>query len=159
MTQEILTELSQRCQCSVETSQITTAGFSCFEQSPNAVTFRARITGTQQVSAQQFVNFLEDWIASGAFLSVQAQFLTADESCAISIASLGETECQPESPAKETTESPIGGNFFREIVIGSVLGVLLLLVAAIAVVVTVLLLSKRHKKGKVDLQAVSPSQE
>ena len=147
VTQAILAELNERCQCTVEDSQITDAGFRCFEQSRTAVTFRAGVTGSQQISSQQLINLLDEWVASGATLFVQAQLLSVDMNCAVAISSFSDPECRTDS----TTTSTIT-------VVGVVLGgVVLILVLSIATVAVVLLL-RRSKRAKVDLQTVT-SQE
>ena len=105
--------------------------------------------GSRQVSAQQLVSQLREWIGSGAFLSVQAQLLSVDMECAVAITSFGEPECQT---TEETSSS-------LETTIIIVLGVLLILVLSVAIVVAiVVVLLRRSKKGKVDLPAVT-SQE
>ena len=106
--------------------------------------------GSRQVSAQQLVNLLQEWIASGAFLSVQAQLLSVDIECAVAISSFGEPECQT---IEETSSS-------LQTTIIIVLGVLLTLVLSIAIVlvIIVVVLLRRLKKAKVDLHAIK-SQE
>ena len=106
--------------------------------------------GSRQVSAQELVNLLQEWIASGAFLSVQAQLLSVDMECAVAITSFGEPECRT---TEETSSS-------LETSISIVLGVLLILVLSIAIVVVIIVvvLMRRSKNAKVDLPAVT-SQE
>ena len=103
--------------------------------------------GSQQVSAQQLVNLLQEWIGSAPVLSVQAQLLSVDMNCAIAITSFAEPECQTESTTQETT-LPL------ETIVGIVLGVSLILVLSIVIVVVIVaVLMWRPKKAKVDLQA------
>ena len=105
------------------------------------------MTGSQQISAQLLVNLLEEWIASAPFLSVQAQLLSVDKSCAVAITSFAEPECQTESTTQETS-LPL------ETIVGIVLGVSLILVLSIVIVVVIVaVLLRRSKKAKVDLQA------
>ena len=105
------------------------------------------MTGSQQVSAQQLVNLLEEWIGSAPVLSVQAQLLSVDMNCAVAITSFAEPECQTESTTQETS-LPL------ELIVGIVLGVLLIVVlsSATVVVIIVVVLLRRSKKAKVDLQ-------
>ena len=98
--------------------------------------------GSRQVSAQQLVNLLQEWIASGAFLSVQAQLLSVDMECAVAISSFGEPECQTIEEISSSLDTTIS----------IVLGVLVILVLSIAIVlvIIVVVLLRRLKKAKVD---------
>lgn len=116
------------------------------------------------MSSRQLLNFLEDWIASGASLSVQAQLLPVDVNCAVSVSSLSEGACQ--TPTEETAytdftdDSPTdqSDSSAREIIIAiaTPLGVLLIVAASVVALVIIIKLSKRNKKdSKFDQQAVS----
>ena len=130
-----------RCQCNFEDSFITNAGFQCFPASPNAVTFRARISGSQQVTASEIIRHLEEWTASGAFISVQAQLLSADSSCAVRISSFGDQECQ------STSEDPAGsGN--TTVIIGAVVAVIVVLVSLVVTSVVIFMLLRNRKTVK-----------
>ena len=110
--------------------------------------------GSQQVSAQQLVNLLQEWIGSAPVLSVQAQLLSVDMNCAVAITSFAEPECQTESTTQETN-STRETSIPLELIVGIVLGVLLIVVLSVAtvVVIIVVVLLRRSKKAKVDLQA------
>ena len=122
------------------------------------MTFRAHLTGSPQVPAQQLATFLEDWTSSGAFLTVQAQLLTADDSCTITIASLGEQECNPvttissEQSSTTTVPSPPGINY---VVIASVIAfVALVMLVIVVIVILIIVLIKGKRKKSIKLQAL-----
>ena len=148
--QAVVDELSDRCQCNFEADLISSAGFRCFPQSPTAVTFRALMTGSPQATAQELAIFLGDWISSGAFLTIQAQLLSVDGSCAITISSFGESECNPveETPATSTgtttpSSSPSGVSVT---VIGSVAAVAVLVVLVVIVILSLIVVTLKRKK-------------
>ena len=122
----------------------------CFPQSPNAVTFRAHMTGSPQVPAQQLATFLEDWTSSGAFLTVQAQQLTADSNCTIIIASQSEEECNSDKVVATVTPKPV-----PTLLIAVVSSVPAFVVLVLCVVVVAVTLVKRKRKRTVRLQALS----
>ena len=148
-----------RCQCNFEDSDITSAGFTCFLSSPSAVTFRAKITGSQQTTASEMIGFLEEWIASGAFISVEAQLLMVDSSCAVLITSFGEQECRLEAlTTSESTTLSVSDDTSSSGVptslIGVVIAVLVVVVMALTVVaVLVLILFKHRKRENLKLKA------
>ncbi len=143
--QAIVSHLNMRCQCDIN---ITSAGFQCFPSSPNAVTFRARITGSQQTTASEMIRFLEEWTASEATISVQAQLLSSDGNCAVRIASLSEQECRLEEPTmQDSTIAAVSGGIPTVVFIGSIAAaVVIVLVFILAVVVLFMILQKRAMK-------------
>ena len=112
------------------------------------------------MSAQQLLNLLEEWVASGATLFVQAQLLSVDMNCDVAITSFSDPECQTVSTTTTTeviSTQETSSHSQETIIIGIVLGVLLILVLSIGTVVVMLLL-RRSRRANVDLQAVT-SQE
>ena len=157
--QEVVNELNRRCQCSVEVDQITNAGFICFPESPTAVTFRAKISGSQQVLTSQLISFLEEWTSSSVLILVQAQLLSVDGSCDVEISSASDPECVSVSTTSVSTPtvstpSPSGLN----VTLISIIAVVAILLLAIIVVILALLLARwKHKrKGNVELQTMPP---
>ena len=131
--QEVTSDLSTLCQCTISMDQITSEGFQCFPESPTAITFRAEIIGSEETSATQLVGFLVEWVSSGPVIRVQAELLNVDDSCDVEIASNSDPECVMASPSSSgSTVSPSGSNN-AEKVVGSVLAVLVALVATITV--------------------------
>ena len=151
--QEVVNELNSRCQCPVEVDQITTAGFICFPESPTAVTFRAKISGSQQVLTSQLISFLEEWTSSSVLILVQAQLLSVDGSCDVEISSASVPECVATTPSVST---PSGLN----VTLISIIAVVVTLLLTIIVLVLALLLAqlKRKRKGAIELQTIPPPQ-
>ena len=156
--QEVVNELSRRCQCSVEVDQITTAGFICFPESPTAVTFRAKISGSQQVLSSQLISFLEEWTSSSVRILVQAQLLSVDGSCDVEISSASDPECVSVSTTS-TPSPPVSTPPSRlNVTLISIIAVVAILVLSLTIIVAVLALLlarwKHKRKGTVELQTM-----
>ena len=92
----ILSEVRQRCQCSLRSNEvITNGGFLCFMDTPQFVTYRAEIHGTMEVSAMDLISHIEEWLAAGAVLSVRGELFTPQVFCPVQIISANEVECTP----------------------------------------------------------------
>ena len=70
-------------------------------QSPQYVTYRAKIQGTTNVAALELISYIEQWVTSGAILNVRAQFLNLQPFCTVPA---DEDEC--EIPSQSTSELP-----------------------------------------------------
>ena len=100
----VINELQQLCQCNLAANVINNGGFICFMQSPQYVTYRAKIQGTTNVAALELISYIEQWVTSGAILNVRAQFLNLQPFCTVPIISADEDEC--EIPSQSTSELP-----------------------------------------------------
>lgn len=153
---DIVHELTLQCQCTVEVSQIVKAGFVCFEQSPRTVTFRARIIGSQEITAHQLVELLEAWVASGATLAVQARLLNADKTCSVTIDSFSEQECQvggttvrgTSSTVSTTTSSSRSGSQTGNIptIIGAAVVIIIVIIVIFIVVLIIVIVYKKKRQ-------------
>lgn len=163
--QGIIEELNMRCQCDMESSGITSAGFQCFPASPDAVTFRARITGSQQTTASGMIEYLTEWTTSGAFVAVQAQLLNADGNCDVMIASFGDRECRLEEPTTpdSTTTSDLASKSTPSansdvVLIGSIIAAIVA-VSAFAVTICAVVMCFKRKKVTKELPITPATQE
>ena len=153
-----MNEVQRRCQCPFPANRITNAAFRCFPESPEAVTYRAFIHATLQVSTTDLVGFLQEWVASGASVVFQAQLLSADKTCAVATPSLNENECGLGGGSDETGEPPspsaAGGLSAASIgtIVGVVAVVLVLVMAIVATIVGVLRHRRKEKKRKTPAQ-------
>ena len=148
-------ELKRRCQCSFQEDKIINAGFRCFPESPQAVTYRATILGIPQAPTPDLQGYLADWVASGASVVYQAQLLTVDRTCTVAISSLGDDECGsggfggPSAPPGTSTR-PLEQSQAREVgIIGIAVGVAVCVVLVAAIVmVAVLVCVHKHRGSK-----------
>ena len=144
----VLLELMRRCQCDLTTdTTITDGGFRCFPESPQYITYRARIHGTMQVSASELITHLELWLVSGAIIPVMAQLLIIEPTCPVAISSMIEAEC---ASGNGDTSSGFTSLFTAVTV---VISVILLGLLVIIVVMVVL----RRRKAGISLQNNSTS--
>ncbi len=84
---------------------------------------------------------LEEWIVSETPISVQAQFLTPDVTCAVAISSTGEGECSSPTPAL-----PITG------IVAGISVCIAVLILIVALVVVAILVRYRRKSSSFTLQ-------
>ncbi len=106
LVSEVVRELRSRCQCEFMSDKITGGGFRCFPDSPQHVTYRGTIHGTLLASTSQLLGNLEEWILSGTSISIQAQLLSPDVTCAVSISSRDEDECRPQLSSTDPSTVP-----------------------------------------------------
>ena len=99
----IINNLDPCCGCVLNEDHFTNRGFQCFPSSPQAVTYRAELHGTRQVSVSELIVYLEEWISSEVSIIVQFLILSIDESCTVEITSIAEEECR----VMESTTGPI----------------------------------------------------
>ena len=100
----VINKLQQLCQCNLAANIINIGGFICFTQSPQYVTYRAKIQGTTNVAALELISYIEQWVTSGVKVNVKAQFLNLQPFCTVPIISTNEDEC--EIPSQSTSELP-----------------------------------------------------
>ena len=131
--------LNKSCQCDLSSS-ITDAEFRCFPASPNAVTFRARISSLEEMAA----GHLEEWTRSGALVSVQGQMLRVDRSCSIRISSFGDEECQ-------SSEETMDEDYTIYVIVGVAIPPIYIIILSIAGLVSI----KRKKTTNRKPQGVS----
>ena len=132
----VLSELTHRCQCDLTTDTIITdGGFLCFPESPQHITYRARIHGTNLVPASELISHLELWLVSSATIPVMAQLLSLEAKCSVAISSTSEAECTSEgaTPSGHTGAALSGG----------IVSVILLGLLVIGVVVVVVWVRRR----------------
>lgn len=123
--------MSQHCQCDFYEDRITDEALRCFPDSPKAVTFRATLHGTTDISSSSLIQLIEQWTNREITVILGAVFMTIDSTCALQITSIHERECKPRNIARNTK-----WNFdIREVTIGIVTSLSTLDVIAIAVVI------------------------
>lgn len=129
--QELLSLLTEQCQCMLESDQFTDSHFVCFEQSPKKVTFFSDITGTLQLPISELIDYLESLVASGTKVTVQQQSLDIDSDCMARVPNT-EEECVLEFAMQESVNTPVNVpviSFLGILIIVLILGLLLLATA------------------------------
>ena len=81
------------CSCQFNSSFLLRSHLLCFDQSPQIVTYRAQLSGTNQVSASALVTYIEQWINTNSDILVQKSRVSLNTSCALVIPSFDSEEC------------------------------------------------------------------
>ena len=91
----ILHQMKTSCpKCGISDDIINMQSFSCFEESPLFVTYRARLEGTSETDSDSLISLIEDWVrGGGASVIVTGILMTVDPHCSVAIYSLSEPEC------------------------------------------------------------------
>ena len=121
--------LSNQCPaCGLGDDSITDGIFQCFDVSPQTVTYRAAIHGTEGRTSSQLRDEIRTLVARGASIPVQRVSMSFVAACSVDIGSLNDPRCS--SP---TTQLPI-----VPIIVGGALGaVIAVMVCGILLVVCV----------------------
>ena len=123
------------CSCAVTLGHIANAGFRCFSDDADEVTFRAELSApVPYVSLPTLLSALTQWVESGTVIAVDGIFLTLDSTCSVEIQSLSEPEC---------AASSVAGNVVAPAVGGSVAAVLVVVTAAAALAVAIIVARNR----------------
>ncbi len=165
-TNDITSHLTQAlvdlCTCAFNTSLLVNSFIVCFD-SPQYVTYRAVLTGTNTLSACELTVLIEQWIESDPLVVVQSEGLRVRDTCPVVIAALNSPECPGDLNNCTMTISsnePVNAGA----VAGGVVVGLLAVVSIVAVVIVVVVLKRRssgskdytqHKTSKIN----SPSTE
>ena len=107
----------------------------CFEQSEDAVTYRAEITGTPLATPNQIASFIEEWLAESALISFDFVVIPVDGSCQVVVSSIVDPECN----------TPIPGTLGA--IVGGAIGVIIVLVVAVIIVIIIILLVHAKRTG------------
>ena len=132
--------LSDSCQCEVTTDSIDEESFACSEESPNYVTYRARLSGTTEQDSASLISLIEDWVATGPTIRVGGELLKVDKDCSPAISNFTDEECS----SVGTTVSP--SDITLAIVGGVVVFVVLVTCSVVMVVICLNVFSTKKKK-------------
>ena len=131
----IVEQLEPLCpECSSDT--IDRQSFSCYEESPSHVTYRARLEGTSERGSDSLISLIEDWVRGAPGVIVTGVLMTVDPHCSVAISSVSEPEC---SPATQPSECSCATNNTPSIVAGVVV-VIVVIAAAISVIFIIFIL-------------------
>ena len=134
---------SDICQCGFSLQNFidfeTKSELQCFDDSPNAITFRAELGGTAGANSSQIIFYLEQWITTSPTLVVKESRLAVDSMCNVEINHFNDTECRNEPTEKTPIVAVVVG--------GATGGVLMLLIIAVGTITVIFILKARSKKA------------
>ena len=109
ITNAVVQNVNQRCQCGLSAECITEGAFQCFENSDQQVTFRARLCGTAQTNTSLLLAHLKTFVSqTDSTIAVQGVRLDVDSSCPVFIHSFGDPQCTI-TTTSDSTAAIIGG--------------------------------------------------
>ena len=123
--------------------------FRCFPGSESAVTYRALLHETYQISSLELEEIIARWVSSGRAIVVQSLVLQTQQSCPIIVANVNDAECRISSPPRDSGGAQSTSNSVAVIVggtLGAVLGIVLL-VGLMIVVIAVTIVIANHKQA------------
>ena len=142
----LLEELKLSCaECSSDI--IDMQSFSCYEESPTHITYRARLEGTSERDSGTLISVIEEWVRGEPSLIVTGIRMTVDSDCSVAITSPDEPECSPspittpvllEMNSTSVTNTPL--------IVAGVAGVIVTIVIATAALISIMcILKSRHR--------------
>ena len=147
ITNEVVQNINQRCQCGLSAEGITEGAFQCFENSDQQVTFRARLHGTAQVTSSQLVAYLEIFVSQrDSTIAVQGLRLDVDRSCSVVINSFGDPQCTTATTSDSTTT--VAAQSDTVAIIGGVVAVIVVVAVTIIIVALIAVFVTRSRRAK-----------
>lgn len=147
--------MSRDCQCALDATYISSGRLTCDSQQTMHVIYRARLSGTPEVSNAELAALLEEWVASGgASVTLEHIQLNIDPLCTVMIDSFDSPICpgpttEPSNPPTATTapKEPLGDTSTNLILIIT-LAMVCFVVILIVVVVCGIAIYQRKFSGR-----------
>ena len=118
--------------------------FACFPESPNHMTYRARLEGTSENNSYSLVSLIEDWVGGGASPIVAGVLLSVDADCPAIISSIDEPECSGGGVV-----SSLPADSSTAVIVGAAVAVVVIAVVILLVVtVSLTIIVRSRTKGK-----------
>lgn len=97
----------------------------------DAVTYRAKLHGSEKSSVSQLISHIEAWVTdgSGVGILIQSLFVRVDATCTVVISSTIETECQPTPVQHESIGAIVGGIVAVLLIVGIILVITIVVIA------------------------------
>ena len=155
VTTELTKAIQGLCGCGFNHDHISNSFVQCFSESPQQITFRAKLNQTSQSSTVDLVLYIEQWITNLGSLVVQGTLLQLNSTCPLVIADqFVASECPLPltmvQPTTETTAPPVNSQSDNTgAIVGGVVALVLGLALIIAVVIIVYHVLKLCRMGNV----------
>ena len=148
--QQISIEIIAHCNgCDQSLLAITMGAFRCFPGSESAVTYRALLSETYEISSLELQQIIERWISSGRAIVVLSLVLRADPLCPVVVTDVNDAECMVTSPpgTGEPDSNAIA------VIVGGASGAALGMVLIIGLVIVVIVVTiVKHKQTMIKLK-------
>ena len=142
--------MDEICQCGFSRETFhnadATAAFQCFDNSPNAITFRGEIGVALTANSSQVISYMEKWVATNPTIVIQSSRLNVDGKCNVKINSFNDPEC---SSMTSTMNDGANSSAITGIIVGVAVGgvIATFIIAASLAVIVVLLVKTCQKKA------------
>ena len=148
--QQAVSEIIAGCdRCDQSVISITAEVFRCFPGSESAVTYRALLHESCQISSLELRQIIERWISSQKAIVVQSLVLKADPSCPVVVEDVNDPECVIQQDASDSHSSTISNTVV--IIVGGASGATLgaiLLIGVVVIVMTIAIIKHRQTMAK-----------
>ena len=177
ITNAVLEVLTGSCaNCGITSDIIAKPSFVCYPESPEHVTYRARLEGTSETDSGSLISLIEDWVSGGAGIIVTGVLMTVDSECSVAISSITERECsstQPRTtdlttsgnmtttdsttnsgtaPSTETTTSTSSSDNTAAIIGGVVAVILIISIAITVTIIAIVALVMKNRRGDLSIK-------
>jgi len=143
--------LSDSCQCQITADGIDEESFACSKDSPNYVTYQARLSGTSEQDSASLISLVKDWVATGPTIRVMGVLMMVDMNCPVAISEFGEDTCSilPSESSTPTTIDSTDSSSYQSAdttaIVGGTTVVIIVLITA-AVVIAIALIIRCHPR-------------
>ncbi len=163
--------MDELCGCGFSTSLLSEEFIDCFDDSPDHVTYRAVVTGTESMSVVEIASLIEEWVSEGGSIIVQSTRLGLTSSCPVVIADRDSPECPeditnrtlstpPPSPSTSAVATSTAAPSVAASVAGGVVAgvlVIVVIVLLIVVIIVVVLFLRARRSGSKDISDDKPT--
>ena len=141
---EVAQVVRDSCQCDFQESFISQGVFFCDEQEPTQIVYRANITSYGDYSADQLLDFIEEWVNQGATITSGVAIVTFDSDCPVRINDISDPVCAQTSTSVVTpTLTPSTLAVIAASV--SVVVVIVVVTAAVIIILIICLVNRRKQ--------------
>lgn len=107
VTNGLVEDINELCQCGLDSSHITKSFLQCFTEDPGQVAFRAQLSQTTRSTTKDLILYLNEWIRSPGQLLVQGSLLQLNTTCSQVITDqFGMSICAQAQSGNETATPP-----------------------------------------------------
>ena len=158
ITDELTLAVERLCGCGFNSSLISNSFLSCFDDSPQHVTYRAVLTGTPTLPTVELASLIHQWTRDTRNVIVQSAGLSVNSTCPLVIVDRDSPECPKDLTNRSSLAPgtpPPSGEIPLDIgpIVGGVIGGLVGLVTmAVLIIVVVVLSLRHHRSGSRDVE-------
>lgn len=132
--------VTERCECAFTGDRINNEELLCDLSNPTSAIYRAKISSTNTILADDVVAIIEQWITGGATVTEGLVIVTFDSTCPVRIGSNSDPICEREMDTMSLSSTTT--------VIGASVAVVIVLIVVLFTAAMVLILWQTHRYKK-----------